>query len=104
MASRHPLWEDRLDETGERSATRVGPPLDHGREILRTTPLDAEPDGPVHMPEDSLLPLVTALVILAGFAALLAHHWWLALAALVATALCTLVWLTPPRPATLRAP
>jgi cytochrome c oxidase subunit 1/cytochrome c oxidase subunit I+III len=104
VASRHPLWENRLDETGERSSMRVGPALDHGREILRTTPLDAEPDGPVDMPEDSLLPLVTALVVLAGFAALLAHHWWLALAAVIGTALCTLVWLTPPRPATLAAP
>ena len=44
VASRHPLWEDRLDEQGEtRSSLRGGMLLDHGRETLGVTALDAEP-------------------------------------------------------------
>ncbi|HUL54921.1 MAG TPA: cytochrome c oxidase subunit I, partial [Opitutaceae bacterium] len=44
VASRHPLWEDRLRETEDRSSLDKGYLLDRGRETLATTVLDAEPD------------------------------------------------------------
>ena len=37
--------------------------LDHGREVLATTPLDAEPDVILKMPGDTLLPLLLALAL-----------------------------------------
>jgi cytochrome c oxidase subunit I+III len=43
VASRHPLWEDRLNETSSRSSLHRGYLLDRGRETLATTVLDAEP-------------------------------------------------------------
>jgi len=36
VASRYPLWEDRLDEGGERSSILRGPLLAHGRETTAT--------------------------------------------------------------------
>ena len=50
VASRHPLWEEALNETAGRSQLTRGYLLDHGRETIATTPLDAgaRPD-----PEDA---------------------------------------------------
>ena len=61
IASRHPLWEDRLDETTDRSTVHGGFVLDEGKETVGVTALDAEPDVILKMPGDSLLPLLAAL-------------------------------------------
>ena len=58
IASREPLWEDRLQEQEDRSSLNTGLVLDHGREALATTALDAEPDVILKMPEDTPLPLL----------------------------------------------
>jgi cytochrome c oxidase subunit 1/cytochrome c oxidase subunit I+III len=95
VASRDPLWEDRLREQEDRSSLETGVVLDHGREALVTTPLDAEPDVIVKMPEDTPLPLLLSLALVAILTAMLAHSWWIAgLAAGIALAL-TLIWLWP---------
>jgi cytochrome c oxidase subunit I len=60
VASRHPLWEDRLGTDG-RSITATGPVLENGREALGTTPLDAQPNIILKMPGDTLVPLLLAL-------------------------------------------
>ena len=78
VASRHPLWEDRLGESAARSSIGQGPVLDHGRETLATTPLDGEPDLILKMPEDSYAPFVLTVAITGGFTGLLVHWWWLA--------------------------
>ena len=52
--------------------------LDEGKEIVATTALDAQPEAILKMPEDSILPLLTALVLTLLSADLLAHFWWLA--------------------------
>ena len=58
VASREPLWEDRLREQDDRSSLDSGLVLDHGREAVATTPLDAEADVILKMPGDTLLPLL----------------------------------------------
>ena len=78
VASRHPLWEERLEEGLGHSSIGRGLVLDNGKEVLATTPLDALPDAILKLPEDSIAPLVAAIVLTGLFAALLAHLWWLA--------------------------
>ena len=97
VASRHPLWEDRLGEGKGRSRIDRGLALDHGRETVATTPLDATPDAIFRMPGDSLAPLLLALAMALLVVALLRHGWWLAGAAGAASALAVLVWLWPER-------
>ena len=80
VASREPLWEDRLREHEDRSSLESGLVLDHGREVVATTPLDAEADVILKMPGDTLLPLLLALALVAVLTALLAHLWWVAVA------------------------
>jgi cytochrome c oxidase subunit 1/cytochrome c oxidase subunit I+III len=61
VASRHPLWEDRLDPNGERSRFAEGFLLDTGKETLGVTPLDGAPDVILKMPGDSWLPVLLSL-------------------------------------------
>jgi len=96
VASRHPLWEDRLEEPeGEKSHVGAGLVLDHGREAIGTTALDAQPDIILKMPGDSYAPLLLALSATAIFVGLLTHLWWLAGMAAVCTGAAVLVWLWP---------
>src|SRR5205085_2234063 len=50
VASRHPLWEDRMSGIAGRSSVEEGLLLDDGRETIGTTVLDAEPDVILRMP------------------------------------------------------
>ncbi len=97
VASRHPLWEGDLQESGEHSSIQHGMVLDEGKEMLSTSALDAEPELIQKMPEDTLAPLLTALAATAlGFAAL--FHVWVAAAILALLLLAAvLVWLWPRR-------
>jgi cytochrome c oxidase subunit 1/cytochrome c oxidase subunit I+III len=95
IASRHPLWEDRLKEGEARSRLREGPLLDHGRETLTTTALDARPAGIAKMPEDSYSPFLLTVALTALFAGLLFHLWWLVAATSLATLLVSVIWLWP---------
>ena len=99
IASRHPLWEDRLDDQDQRSQLDKGYTLLDGREIVATTPMDAEPNAILIMPGDSLAPLVLGLTSSAIFAALLCHAWiWTGLAA-AATGGTLVWWLWPSKEA-----
>ncbi len=95
VASRYPLWEDRLGEGSERSLIDTGLLLDHGRETIGTTALDAEPDAILRMPGDSLLPLLTALTTSAIFVGLLLRSPWLTLGCLLITFVACVAWLWP---------
>jgi cytochrome c oxidase subunit I len=95
VASRHPLWEDRLNEEDDRSSLESGFVLDRGREALATTALDAEPDLVVKMPEDTPLPLLLSLTLVAGLSAMLVHRWWFAGAAALVSLVLVVVWLWP---------
>ncbi len=95
IASRYPLWEDRLDGTAGRSQVHEGMLLDHGRETIGTTVLDAEPDVILRMPGDSLGPLLLSLAMALIFVGLLLHSWTVVAAATLGTFVAAVVWLWP---------
>jgi cytochrome c oxidase subunit I len=98
VASRYPLWEDRLhQDEGDRSSTREGFLLDKGRETMGTTSLDAEPDVILKMPSDAYSPLLLAVALAVLFVAALLHSWWLLGVCLVGTLLASIAWLWPQR-------
>ncbi len=75
VASRHPLWEDRLGGDGLVSSIDRGMLLDTGKETIGTTALDAEPDMVLEMPEDSFAPVVLAGGLSVLFVGLLLRAW-----------------------------
>jgi cytochrome c oxidase subunit 1/cytochrome c oxidase subunit I+III len=97
VASRHPLWESRLGDRRRRSELRTGLALDHGKEALATTALDAVPDAILKMPDDTPAPFIVTLAMSIGFVGLLLQAWWLAGIGAVATLVGLLVWLWPER-------
>ena len=97
IASRHPLWESRLGDGRRRSELRVGAALDHGKEALATTALDAIPDAILKMPDDTPAPFIVTLAMSVGFAGLLLQAWWLAGIGTIAMLAGLLVWLWPER-------
>lgn len=93
VASRSPLWEERL---GEGSSTpKRGLVLDHGKETLGTTMLDAVPDVIVKMPDDSLAPLLLSLALAALFTTMMVEAWWWLGASIIASLLVITAWLWP---------
>lgn len=100
VATRHPLWEGRLGEGGEeteRSHTDAGLVLDHGRETVGTTSLDAQPDIILKMPSDSFAPVILSLTATSIFVGLAFHLWWLVALGIIATGIDIIFWLTPER-------
>jgi hypothetical protein len=97
VASRHPLWEGRLGESDsqERSTVNAGLVLNHGRETVGTTPLDAQPNIILKMPKDSYAPVILALTLTAIFTGLVLHFWWLAIVGALASGLDIIGWLWP---------
>jgi cytochrome c oxidase subunit I+III len=73
VTSRWPLWDREAARhpvvTGIRS---------NCREVLRTTVLDAEPQGTVVLPSPSVWPFVLALAVGTGFIGFMFHPAWLA--------------------------
>jgi cytochrome c oxidase subunit 1/cytochrome c oxidase subunit I+III len=95
IASRHPLWEERLGEGPERSHLRGGMLLDQGRETIGTSALDAEPQVILKMPEDSQAPFWCTVALTALFVFALLRLWPWVLAAALVTFLIGLWWLWP---------
>jgi cytochrome c oxidase subunit I+III len=95
IASRHPLWEDRLEETSDRSTVHGGFVLDEGKETVGITVLDAEPDVILKMPGDTPLPLMAALGMMVIFCGMLFINFWVIGAGAAWTALVLLLWLAP---------
>ncbi|GAA4811194.1 hypothetical protein GCM10023232_02940 [Sphingosinicella ginsenosidimutans] len=95
IVSRYPLWEDRLGEAPERSNLDEGLILDEGKETLATTPLDAEPDRILEMPEDTLVPLFLAIATTILFVGLLLKPWPVVALGGLGAAACLVAWLWP---------
>jgi cytochrome c oxidase subunit 1/cytochrome c oxidase subunit I+III len=95
IASRHPLWEDQLDEGTERSMLDEGYLLVDGRQTMGTTPLDALPDVILTMPEDSYAPFFLGLFAALMFAALLLHVWWGVGLMVTACGAALIAWMWP---------
>ena len=92
------MWEDRLNETGERSILGSRVLLDQGKETLAVTALDAEPDAIIIMPGDSLLPVTLAIAISIVFVGMLAANWLAVGVGALAVAITLLLWATPRAP------
>jgi cytochrome c oxidase subunit I len=98
VASRNPLWEDRLGiDEEKRSTPNRGVVLDKGKETLGTTMLDAVPDVIVKMPEDSLAPLLLSLALAALFSTMMLEAWWWLAVSAFAILIITAFWLWPQR-------
>jgi heme/copper-type cytochrome/quinol oxidase subunit 1 len=95
LASRTPLWEDRLNEGPYRSELNQGMPLDHAKEVLGTSSLDAQPNVILRMPEDSIVPLLLAIALTLLFAGLIVKAWWLVISCFAIGLMLQLVWLWP---------
>ncbi len=95
MPAATPLGEDRLEGATGKSATREGMVLDHGRETIGTTALDAEPDVILKMPGDSLLPLALSIALLPLFGGLLLNLAWLAGVGALASLVILIMWFRP---------
>jgi cytochrome c oxidase subunit I+III len=76
--SAYPLWEERFRERLDAARLDERRQLAGDHEVLRTSELDAEPERAVEMPEETIVPLVTALGFLLAFAGLLAGRYLLA--------------------------
>ena len=69
--------------------------MDLGKETVASSPLDAEPDTILKMPEESLAPVLLSLFLTFIFAGLALHIWTLAVIGIVASGLDILYWLWP---------
>ncbi|HEY5084550.1 MAG TPA: cbb3-type cytochrome c oxidase subunit I, partial [Rhizomicrobium sp.] len=94
VASRHPLWEDRLAGNG-RSVIASGLVLEQGREALGTTPLDAVPNIILKMPGDTLVPLLLAMAMTVLTVGLALVNWLVVGTGVLLIAAVILTWLWP---------
>jgi cytochrome c oxidase subunit I len=91
VRSRHPLWDSHVEEA-DPTNRRV---LAEGRETLATTTLDAKDGFIVRMPEETLIPLVSSILLLGAFIALVFKIVPLVAALGLATAASFGVWMWP---------
>ena len=96
LASRHPLWESRLQE-GAHSLIAEGPALDQEKVTLETTPLDGQVTDVLTMPEDTLYPLLHGLAVMATFYGLVFRISWLSILGGLLVIGLTIGWLWPSR-------
>ena len=95
IASRHPLWENRLEGATGRSLIDEGMLLDNGRETIGTTVFDAEPDVILRMPGDSIAPLLLSVALVMLSVGLLFLSWPLVVVSTLASFVAMVAWLWP---------
>jgi cytochrome c oxidase subunit 1/cytochrome c oxidase subunit I+III len=78
VASRHPLWDERLKEADGTTLLDQGMVLEKGHETLGVTAMDAEPDVILKMPEETYVPVLMAFFLAVFFTGLLVRIWGLA--------------------------
>ena len=107
VASRHPLWEDRLDETresGNRSSLEEGYLLMEGRETIGTSPIDAAPEIILKMPDDSYTPFFVGLFVSLVFVGMLLHWWNFTGLMIILAIVAPIVWMCPRKTLAQRLP
>jgi cytochrome c oxidase subunit I+III len=82
VTDRDPLWAER----------RSGPALDEGRLLQETSVNDADVEPPIPAPEESAMPLVAAIGLVAVFAGLLAGAVWPVVAGLAVAIVGAFRW------------
>lgn len=95
VASRHPLWEDRLQESEGRTSLMRGMLLDNGKETIATSPMDAEPERILEMPEDSYAPLLLTVAMAILFIGMLLVKWPVIGIGAIGIFAALLLWLWP---------
>ncbi|MEZ5815493.1 MAG: cbb3-type cytochrome c oxidase subunit I [Hyphomicrobiaceae bacterium] len=95
VGSRHPLWEEALDEVTGRSTLDRGLVLDHGRETIGTTLLDSIPDAILKVAPETYVPLLLSIATLVLFVGLLLHAAIVTAISLVAIVALVATWLWP---------
>jgi cytochrome c oxidase subunit 1/cytochrome c oxidase subunit I+III len=103
VASRHPLWEERLAESDQRSILDRGLLLDHGKEYLGVSTMDADPEVILKAAEDTPVPFLLTLALVVLFTGLLVQLWWMAALGFLGALACLLAWLWPNRTLAIRA-
>jgi heme/copper-type cytochrome/quinol oxidase subunit 1 len=96
LASRHPLWEDRLGDEARSSIDR-GMLLDAGKETIGTTALDAVPNMILEMPEDSYAPFLLTVGLSVLFVGMLLKLFTIIWIGVALTAVALLFWMWPRR-------
>ena len=95
VASRHPLWEDRIGEGGIVSTIDRGMLLTEGKQTIGTTGVDAVPDIVLQMTEDSYAPFWLAAGTTTIFVGLLFKNMTVGIIGTVIAALALIAWLWP---------
>jgi cytochrome c oxidase subunit 1/cytochrome c oxidase subunit I+III len=95
IATRHPMWEQRLEQGEGGSRLTEGMLLNQGRETIATNALNGEPLAILKMPGDTATPLLLTLALTALFVGMLYHRWWLMGAAVAAAIAVGIAWLWP---------
>ncbi len=93
--SLHPLWNRASLDSVLTGAEREDRVLADGHEVLQTSELDGAPERRLEMPEDSVVPAVTAAALLTAVVALLLGATVVAAVAVVGTAAAIGYWLWP---------
>jgi heme/copper-type cytochrome/quinol oxidase subunit 1 len=95
IASRHPLWEDRIGSDGALSSLERGMLLDSGKETIATSALDAAPEMILEMPEDSAAPVLLTVGLCGVFAGLLLKFWGIAGVGGLVVGAALILWMWP---------
>lgn len=95
VASRHPLWEEKLAEHEARSVVARGAVLDQDRETFGSSVLDGDADTILKMPRDTPVPFLLTIAMSAAFVGLLVHMWWLAYLGTACVVLAIGIWTWP---------
>ncbi|HEX6367452.1 MAG TPA: cbb3-type cytochrome c oxidase subunit I [Longimicrobium sp.] len=95
VTARYPMWAADGGGDAARAAAVAEPELPEGRSVLVTTADKGHPRGVLRLPDDTPLPLLTALSITAVAYGLLLALPALTGLALAACAVCVVAWLWP---------
>jgi cytochrome c oxidase subunit I len=105
VRSGYPLWEEQLARAGGaqhegvtregRSEIFRGPALDHEREAVGTSSIDADEMAILRMPEDTIWPLVLAAAVLLAFYGAVFALWWLGAAGAAGVMVALVGWFWP---------
>jgi cytochrome c oxidase subunit 1/cytochrome c oxidase subunit I+III len=97
LASRHPLWEEQLEESEHRSSIEEGMTLEEGKEALAVSILDGEPERILKMPEDTTAPFWLTVATTVLFGGLLFREWWIVAIGGVGAIAALIEWNRPRR-------
>lgn len=91
VASRHPLWDEHEEEADPEHRRTFA----EGKHTLATSTINAEDGTVARMSEETLMPLITSLLLLGIFTAIVFKALWVVFGFTITTAFAAAVWLWP---------